>query len=274
MTDAALDRPRIAAGRGWARRSGERAISVQRVSGGSAGLPAGAQPPSGHTGNRYILIIELPAGPAVVPPINGSVGAVGGRAFQIQSDKVGTRGALRDAHLYRREHAMKLSRYQFLRLAAGATALPVVRCIAKAQSYPTRPVRLIAGFPAGGGTDVMARLMGQSLSERLGQALVIENRPGANSNMGTEAVVRAAPDGYTLLMVGIANAINATSYDKLNFNFIRDITPVAAISGVPSIMVVHPSFPAKTIPEFIAYARQTQARPIWHRKALEAPDSC
>jgi tripartite-type tricarboxylate transporter receptor subunit TctC len=101
----------------------------------------------------------------------------------------------------------------------------------------------------------MARLMGQSLSERLRQALVIENRPGANSNMGTEAVVRAAPDGYTLLMVGIANAINATSYDKLNFNFIRDITPVAAISGVPSIMVVHPSFPAKTIPEFIAYAR-------------------
>ena len=169
---------------------------------------------------------------------------------------------------------MKLPRRRFLHLAAGAAALRAVSRFASAQTYPTRPVRLIAGFPAGGGTDVMARLMGQSLSERLGQPIVIENRPGANSNMGTEAVVRAAPDGYTLLMVGIANAINATTYDKLNFNFIRDITPVAAIGSVPSIMVVHPSFPAKTIPEFIAYARQTQARPIWHRKALEAPDSC
>jgi tripartite-type tricarboxylate transporter receptor subunit TctC len=114
---------------------------------------------------------------------------------------------------------------------------------------------LIAGFPAGGGTDVMARLMGQSLSGRLGQPLVIENRPGANGNIATEAVVRAPADGYTLLMVLTTNAINATSYDKLNFNFIRDIMPVAAISGVPSIMLVHPSFPAKTIPEFIAYAR-------------------
>ena len=150
---------------------------------------------------------------------------------------------------------MKLPRRRFLHLAAGAAALPAVSRFASAQTYPTRPVRLIAGFPAGGGTDVMARLMGQSLSERLGQPIVIENRPGANSNMGTEAVVRAAPDGYTLLMVGIANAINATTYDKLNFNFIRDITPVAAIGSVPSIMVVHPSFPAKTIPEFIAYAR-------------------
>jgi tripartite-type tricarboxylate transporter receptor subunit TctC len=146
-------------------------------------------------------------------------------------------------------------RRRFLKLAAGAVTLPAVSRVASAQTYPMRPVRLIAGFPAGGGTDVMARLVGQTLSERLGQPLVIENRPGANSNMGTEAVVRAAPDGYTLLMVGIANAINATSYDKLNFNFIRDITPVAAVSGVPSIMVVHPSFPAKTIPEFIAYAR-------------------
>jgi tripartite-type tricarboxylate transporter receptor subunit TctC len=116
-------------------------------------------------------------------------------------------------------------------------------------------VRLIAAYPPGGGTDIMARLIGQSLSERLGQPFVIENRPGANGNMGTEAVVRAAPDGYTLLLVGIINAMSATAYDKLNFNFIRDITPVAAISGVPSIMVVHPSFPTKTIPEFIAYAR-------------------
>jgi tripartite-type tricarboxylate transporter receptor subunit TctC len=116
-------------------------------------------------------------------------------------------------------------------------------------------VRLIVPYPPGGGVDLNARLIGQSLSERLGQPFVIENRPGAASNTGTEAVVRAAPDGYTLLLVGINTAINATSYDKLNFNFIRDITPVATISGVPSIMAVHPSFPAKTVPEFIAYAR-------------------
>jgi tripartite-type tricarboxylate transporter receptor subunit TctC len=150
---------------------------------------------------------------------------------------------------------MKLPRRQFLHLAAGAAALPAVSRIATAQIYPTRPVRLIVGFPPAGGSDMFARLMGQSLSERLGQPFVIENRPGANSNMGAEAVVRAAPDGYTLLLVSLTNAMNATSYDKLNFNFIRDITPVAAIDGVPNIMVVHPSFPAKTIPEFIAYAR-------------------
>jgi tripartite-type tricarboxylate transporter receptor subunit TctC len=150
---------------------------------------------------------------------------------------------------------MKLSRLQFLHLASGAAALPAVSRIARAQTYPTRPVRLIVPYPPGGGVDITARLIGQSLSERLGQPFVIENRPGAASNIGTEAVVRAAPDGYTLLLVGINSAINATSYDKLNFNFIRDITPVATISGVPSIMAVHPSFPAKTVPEFIAYAR-------------------
>jgi tripartite-type tricarboxylate transporter receptor subunit TctC len=150
---------------------------------------------------------------------------------------------------------MKFPRRQFLHLAAGVVALPAVSRIAIAETYPTRPVRLIAAYPPGGGTDIMARLIGQSLSERLGQPFVIENRPGANGNMGTEAVVRAAPDGYTLLLVGIVNAISATSYDKLNFNFIRDITPVAAITGVPNLMVVHPSFFAKTIPEFIAYAR-------------------
>jgi tripartite-type tricarboxylate transporter receptor subunit TctC len=150
---------------------------------------------------------------------------------------------------------MKLSRLQFLHLAAGAAALPAVSRIARAETYPTRPVRLIVPYPPGDGVDLNARLIGQSLSERLGQPFVIENRPGAASNTGTEAVVRAAPDGYTLLLVGINTAINATSYDKLNFNFIRDITPVATISGVPSIMAVHPSFPAKTVPEFIAYAR-------------------
>jgi tripartite-type tricarboxylate transporter receptor subunit TctC len=150
---------------------------------------------------------------------------------------------------------VKLSRHRFLHLAAGAAVLPAVSRIARAQTYPTRPARIIVGFPPGGGTDVMARLMGQSLSERLGQPFVIENRPGAGSNTGTEAVVRAAPDGYTLLLATNANAVNATLYDKLNFNFIRDITPVATISNVPNVMAMHPSFAAKTIPEFIAYAR-------------------
>jgi tripartite-type tricarboxylate transporter receptor subunit TctC len=163
-----------------------------------------------------------------------------------------TSGSVRDED---GQHPHLLSRLQFLHLAAGAAALPAVSRIARAQTYPTRPVRLIVPYPPGGGVDITARLIGQSLSERLGQPLVIENRPGAASNIGTEAVVRAAPDGYTLLLVGINSAINATSYDKLNFNFIRDITPVATISGVPSIMAVHPSFPAKTVPEFIAYAR-------------------
>jgi tripartite-type tricarboxylate transporter receptor subunit TctC len=150
---------------------------------------------------------------------------------------------------------MKLIRRQFLQLAAGAAALTASSRIALAQTYPARPVRLVAPFAAGGGSDITARLIGQWLSERLGQPFIIENRPGGGSNIGTEAVVRAAPDGYTLLLVGINNAINATSYGKLNFNFIRDITPVATISGVPAIMAVHPSFPAKTIPEFIAYAK-------------------
>jgi tripartite-type tricarboxylate transporter receptor subunit TctC len=151
---------------------------------------------------------------------------------------------------------MKLPhRRQFLHLAAGAAALPAVSRIARAQTYPTRPVRLIAGFPPGGGVDITARLIGQSLSERLGQPFVIENRPGAGSNMGTEAVVHASPDGYTLLLATIPNAVNATLYEKLNFNFIRDIMPVATISRVPNIMTVHPSSPAKTVPEFIAYAK-------------------
>jgi tripartite-type tricarboxylate transporter receptor subunit TctC len=163
---------------------------------------------------------------------------------------------------------MKLPhRRQFLHLAAGAAALPTLPHIAKAQAYPTRPVRLIVPFPPAGGTDVMARLIGQSLSERLGQPFIIENRPGAGSNIGTEAAVRADPDGYRLLLAGINNTINATFYDKLNFNFIRDITPVAAIDGGSFIMAVHPSFPAKTIPEFIAYAG---ANPGCCRNFLEA----
>jgi tripartite-type tricarboxylate transporter receptor subunit TctC len=150
---------------------------------------------------------------------------------------------------------MKLPRRKFLHLAAGAAALPAVSHFAWAQSYPTRPVRLIAPFAAGGTSDTVARLMGQWLSERLGRPFVIENRPGAGANIGTETVVRASPDGYTLLMAGAYNAINATLYDKLNFNFIRDITAVAGIVRVPSVMVVHPSVPATTIPEFIAYAK-------------------
>jgi tripartite-type tricarboxylate transporter receptor subunit TctC len=150
---------------------------------------------------------------------------------------------------------MKLPRRQFLHLAAGAAALPALPHIARAQSYPTRPVHLIVPFGPAGATDITARLIGQWLSERLGQQFVIENRPGAGSNIGTEAVVRAAPDGYTLGLFGAANAINATLYEKLNFNFIRDIAPVAPIVGFPYIMVVNPSVPAKTLPEFIAYAK-------------------
>src|SRR5262245_56280653 len=151
---------------------------------------------------------------------------------------------------------MKLPhRRQFLHLAAGAAALPIVSRFAWAQTYPTRPVRIIVGFPAAGGTDITARLIGQWLSERLGQQFVIENRPGAGTNIATEAVVRAPADGYTLLLVTASNAFNATLYDKLNFNFIRDIAPVAGIIVVPNVMVVHPSVPAKTIPELIAYAK-------------------
>jgi tripartite-type tricarboxylate transporter receptor subunit TctC len=151
---------------------------------------------------------------------------------------------------------MKLShRRQFLHLAAGAAALPAVSHIAWAQTYPTRPVRLIEGFGAGSAPDILARLIGQSLSEQLGQSFVIENRSGAAGNIATEAVVRAAPDGYTLLLVTASNAINATLYDKLGFNFIRDIAPVASICRVPLVMEVHPSVPTKTVAEFIAYAK-------------------
>jgi tripartite-type tricarboxylate transporter receptor subunit TctC len=151
---------------------------------------------------------------------------------------------------------MKLPhRRQFLHLAAGAAALPALPRVVRAQAYPTRPVRIFVGFAAGGGVDIVARLIGQWLSERLGQPVIIENRPGAGGNIGTEAVVRAPADGYTLLMVGAYNAINATLYDKLNFNFSRDIAPVAGIIVVPNVMVVNPSVPTKTVPEFIAYAK-------------------
>jgi tripartite-type tricarboxylate transporter receptor subunit TctC len=150
---------------------------------------------------------------------------------------------------------MKLPRRNFLHLAAGAAALPAVSRLAWAQAYPSRPVRIIVPFAPAGSTDIVARLMGQWLSERLGQQFVIENRPGAGGNIGTEAVVRASPDGYTLLMVGGWNAINATLYDKLPFNFIRDIAPVAGVIRSGNVMVVNPSVPAATVPEFIAYAK-------------------
>ena len=150
---------------------------------------------------------------------------------------------------------MKLPRRTFLHLAAGAAALPAASRIARAQAYPSRPARIVVPFAAGGATDIIARLIGQWLSERLGQQFVIENRPGAGSNIGTEVVVNAPPDGYTLLLVGASSANNATLYEKLSFNFLRDIAPVSGIISIPFIMAVNPSFPAKTVSEFIAYAR-------------------
>jgi len=153
------------------------------------------------------------------------------------------------------EKVVKISRRQLLHIAAGAAAVPALSRFAWAQTYPSRPVRIIVGFAAGGPNDILARLIGQWLSERLGQPFVIENRPGAGSNIATEAVVRAPPDGYTLLLVGTPNAINATLYDNRKFNFIRDIAPVAGLIRGALVMVVHPSVPARTLPEFIDYAK-------------------
>ena len=150
---------------------------------------------------------------------------------------------------------MKLPRRTFLQLAAGTAALPAVSRVARAQTYPTRPVRIIVGFPAGGATDILARLTGQWLSERLGQQFIIENRAGAGGNIGTEAVVKAPPDGYTLLQVATPNGLNAALYTNLNFNFVRDIAPVVGIMRTSYVIVVHPSVPATTVPEFIAYAK-------------------
>jgi tripartite-type tricarboxylate transporter receptor subunit TctC len=157
-------------------------------------------------------------------------------------------------------NAMHLSRRRFLHLAAGATALPAVSRIAWAQTYPTRPVRIVVGLTAGSASDIVARLVGQWLSERLGQPFVIENRPGAGTNIAAEGVVRSAPDGYTLLLAASPNAINASLYDKLSFNFIRDIAPVAAISREPNVVVLNPLVPTSTVPEFIAYAKANPGR--------------
>src|SRR3954454_10086175 len=150
---------------------------------------------------------------------------------------------------------MKLLRRKFLYLASGVAALPLFSQMARAQAYPTRPVRIIAGFAAGGGVDITARLIGQWLSERLGQSFVTENRPGAGGNIGTEAVVNAPPDGYTLLLATVPNAVNASLYEKLKFNFIRDIAPIAGIIRVPMVILLNPSVPARTVPEFIGYAK-------------------
>src|SRR5262245_28530795 len=155
---------------------------------------------------------------------------------------------------------MKLPRRRFLHLAAGAAALPAFSRVARAQGYPSRPVRIIVPFPAGGNNDLVARLIGQWLSERLGQQFIIDNRPGAGTNIGTEAVVRAPADGYTLLIAAPPSAINATLYEKLNFNFLRDTVPVASVLRAPFVMEINPSLPAKTVPEFIAYAKANPSK--------------
>jgi tripartite-type tricarboxylate transporter receptor subunit TctC len=153
-----------------------------------------------------------------------------------------------------------IERRPMMRLAAGLAALPLASRLAPAQAWPTKPIRLVVGFAPGGGNDIVGRLLGQSLSERLGQPIVVENRPGASTNIATESVVRAAPDGYTLLFCGVSSAINATLYETLPFNFMRDIAPVATLIDYPSVMVVHPSVAPKTAAEFLAYARANPGR--------------
>jgi tripartite-type tricarboxylate transporter receptor subunit TctC len=150
---------------------------------------------------------------------------------------------------------MKIPRRTFLHVAAGAAALPAVARVAWAQTYPARPVRLMVGFPPGGSADIITRIIAQALTERMGQSFVVDNKPGAGSNIGTEAVARAEPDGYTLLAVSVSNAINPTLYARLNYDQIRDFVPVASIDVVPNVMDVNPELPARTIPEFIAYAK-------------------
>src|SRR5436190_821333 len=155
---------------------------------------------------------------------------------------------------------MTLPRRRLLQLAGATLALPAIARIARAQTYPAKPVRLIIGYTPGGSADLTARLMAQWLTERLGQSFVVESRPGGGTNIATEAVVRAPPDGYTLLLVAPANAINATLYEKLNYDFIRDMAPVAGLNRFPNVMEVNPAVPAKTVPEFIAYAKANPGR--------------
>jgi tripartite-type tricarboxylate transporter receptor subunit TctC len=158
------------------------------------------------------------------------------------------------------EADVKLPRRKFLHLAAGAAAVPTTSRFACAQAYPARAVRIVSGFAAGGGNDVMARLIGQSLSDRLGQPFIIENRPGSAGNTATELVINSAADGYTLLAAATPNAVNASLYEGLVFNFIRDVAPIAAAMRVPNVVAVNPSFPAKTMPEFIAYAKSNPGK--------------
>jgi tripartite-type tricarboxylate transporter receptor subunit TctC len=192
---------------------------------------------------------DVPKSPIIA---TGSTGAIRGHdGFIVQTLSVQARIALG-----RGEGNMKLPhRRQFLHLAAGAAALPVASRFALAQAYPARPVRILVGFAAGGNFDIVARLIGQWLSDQLHQPVIVENRPGASSNLATEAVIRAPADGYTLLLGGAVNAVNATLYEKLSFNFISDVAPVAGVSRFPNVMTVGASFPAKTVPEFIAYAK-------------------
>jgi tripartite-type tricarboxylate transporter receptor subunit TctC len=196
------------------------------------------------------------------PWSKGSGETIGGRKFEHQFDTSSAHAVDCGALFGVIEgHVMKLSRRrQFLRLAGCAAALPTLSRFAWAQTYPARPVRLLVGFPAGGVGDIVARLIGQWLSERLGQPFVIDNRPGAGGNLGTEAVVRSPPDGYTLFLVNTANAVNASLYEKLNFNFIQDITPIASVMRAPIVMEVSLTFPAKTVPEFIAYAKSNPGK--------------
>jgi len=165
-------------------------------------------------------------------------------------------------------------RRRILSLAAGAAAMPSVSRIAWAQAYPTRPVRLVVGFPAGGSNDISTRLIAEWLSKQFGRSFIVENRPGAASNIATEAVVRAPADGYTLLLSTTTNAINQTFYDKLPFDFIRDIAPIAGMMSSAYVMLVNPSFPAKTVPEFIVYAGPIPAGSTWHRPAPETRPMC
>jgi tripartite-type tricarboxylate transporter receptor subunit TctC len=166
---------------------------------------------------------------------------------------------------------MKLPRRQFLHLVAGAAALPAVSRLARAQAYPTRPVRIVVTFPAGSTSDILAWPMAQWLQERLGQPFVVDNRPGAGGTIGTEAVVRASPDGYTLLLIAGAHTVNATLYDRLSFNFVHDIAPVAGISRETGVMVVHPSVPAETVPDFIAYAKTNPGKINMASAGIGAP---
>jgi len=165
---------------------------------------------------------------------------------------------------------MTLRRRKFMQLAAAVASAPILPRAASALDYPTRPVKIVAGFAAGGGVDITARLIGQWLTDHLGQSFVTENRPGAGGNIGTEVVVTSAPDGYTLLLATVPNAVNASLYPKLNFNFIRDIAPVAGIIRVPMFILLHPSVPAKTVPDFMPTPGKIRERSTWPPPAMAA----